>query len=283
MDYENEASQAGDVDGKHFSSHHIHKHKHKYEGGDDMDKVIDIQSLGRGGGGGLGGDGGGLGLIALLALLGRRGLGGDGDNGPSAGQVAFDSTILNGINGLTASVPTTGLQTQNALLGAIGAQSLGVQQGLSNVKDSIQAIGGANLAATSNVHTSVLTTGLQTQIAIGNDGDKTRALIQSINEANLQRMLSVAENALMDERHRSRSREVEVTVSQTVNQNQAQAQAQAQQQQQGFILNHICAMLAENTQISRAAATNSNLIFGNTGASTTGAQTATPTSTNVRT
>jgi hypothetical protein len=67
-----------------------------------------------------------------------------------------------------------------------------------------------------------------------------------------------------------------------VNQNQQQGQVQAQLQAQGFAMNAILRELCENTQLSRAVAANTNFIVGNTGASTTGAQTATPTSTNVK-
>lgn len=55
-------------------------------------------------------------------------------------------------------------------------------------------------------------------------------------------------------------------------------QAQAQQQQQAILLGNIWERL---NGMQNAIATNSNLIVGNTGATTTGAQTANPV--NVRT
>jgi len=67
-------------------------------------------------------------------------------------------------------------------------------------------------------------------------------------------------------------------VTQSVNQNQLQLQAQAQQQQQLILLGQIAAGLNTVTQLQHA--TNSNIIAGNTGATTTGAQSATQTAVN---
>lgn len=169
--------------------------------------------------------GGGLWPILLLLLLrGRGGFGGDGCDG----SPVFDQSILNGIVGLTSAVPTTALETQNAIQGAIAQLALAGQQGFSNLKDTVQNLSTIQLGAIKDVSASVVNQGLATQIAIGHDGDKTRALIQSVNQDNLQRQLTVAQNALLEERFDRRGREVEVNVSQNVNQQQAQAQQQLQ-------------------------------------------------------
>jgi hypothetical protein len=173
--------------------------------------------------------GGGLGLIALLALLGGRGFGrGDDKDCGEVGRVALTQSIMESVADIRAQVPQSALETANALQRAIGELALGTQQGLSNVKDSVQAIGALNLSATQGVAKDVATGTLQTIIAIGNDGDKTRALITNFNNENLQRQLTVAQNALLEDRFDRRSRDVEVNVSQNVNQQQAQLQAQAQ-------------------------------------------------------
>lgn len=204
-----------------------------------------------GGNGGLGilGGGGdsGLGLIALLALLGRRGFG-DGDNGCNPKDSVIEAAILNAVNGNTSAIPTSALETQAALTHAIGSLALGTQQGFANVKDSVQATSALNLAATHNVNQSVLVTGLQTQIAVGNDGDKTREAIAALSSkidantiSDLQRQLTVSQLSESEERNSRRIREVEVSVSQSVNQTQAQNQVQAQQQQQAQFLAGILA------------------------------------------
>lgn len=210
-----------------------------------MAQVIEDIVGGRGGFGFGGGDSG-IGIIALLALLGRRGgLGGEGDCG---GEGKFlDAAILNGVNALSASVPTTALETQAAINNSIANLALGVQQGFANVKDSVQANGTANLLATNASERTTLTSAAlnlaaikdsqyATAISIRDDGDKTRGLLALYHEGNLQRELGVAQSALAEERNHSRIREVEVSVNQSVNQTQAQGQVQTQQQQQFQLL-----------------------------------------------
>lgn len=244
--------------------------------------------------GGLGGGGfaaGALGFVAGAVLSGRgRGglLGGDGGGDGGCGQAAFDQTILNGVNGLTAAVPTVGLQTQIAINGSIGALALGTQQGLSNVKDAVQNIGGVNLAATGGVKDAV-----QSAFAILNQnileqGCQNRAVTLAATTQILQKL---DQNTIDDLRERTaraeRSIEVNalasrVEVNQTVNtttlQNQQQAQGQFQIQ---ALLDEVRACRREVAFVHQEArATNGNVIAGNTGAVTTGAQTSTPTNVN---
>lgn len=186
--------------------------------------------------------------IILLALLGRgRGglLGGDGGD---CGTAPINPAVLTALNNISSAIPTTALETQAAITNAIGALSLGTQQGFANVKDSVQATSALQLGAINNVGTAVQTGTLQTVIAIGNDGDKTRALIQSINDTNLNRELAVAQSALSEERSNRRIREVEVNVSQSVTQNQNQAQAQLQTQMQFQNLFGVLSNLANDLQ-----------------------------------
>jgi len=216
-----------------------------------MATILD-ESIGRGGYGmGFGGGDGGLGIIALLALLGRGGIGDRGrdcDGGAVNNANPFIAAILNDLNEISASIPASALETQAAISGQLGSLALGLQQGLSSLKDTVTNTATANLLATNQVGQQVATGTLQTVIAIGNDGDKTRAqgqeikdLINSVNTQNLNRELAVAEARLARNETDSRLREVEVNVNQTVNQQQVQAQAQAQQQQQAQFLAGILA------------------------------------------
>jgi hypothetical protein len=199
-----------------------------------------------GGNDGLGGIGGGLLLGAMLG----GGIGGFGGRDHGHHHVdrcndndlnPFVAAILSNLNQVSCAVPTTALETQGEILGALNTLALGVQQGFSSVKDSVQNAGTANLIATNSVGQAVQTSALQTVIAIGNDGDKTRAQIALYHEGDLQRQLAVAESALARRETDSRLREVEVNVNQTVNQQQVQAQAQLQQQQQAQFLAGILA------------------------------------------
>jgi hypothetical protein len=133
-------------------------------------------------------------------------------------------------------------------------------------------LGIANLGLQACQNTSAILT------AIRDDGDKTRTQASTINDATLNRIIVEQANALIelrnDQRHHQRQRETELTITQNVNQNQAQAQQQQQQQQQFLLLSNIASSLNGLTQIAHA--TNQNVIAGNTGAVTTGAQSANP-------
>lgn len=169
----------------------------------------------------------------LLLLLGRHGgvLGGGCEDGTvSPAHAALLQTLLEGQSDLKAAIPTAALETTNALQNAIAQLALGVQQSLANTKDSVQAAAALNLTATNGVAKDVATGTLQTQIAINNDGDKTRQLLIEFNTQNLQRELTVAQSALSEERIHRHSDSNKVEVTQNVNQQQAQAQFQQQQQ-----------------------------------------------------
>ena len=104
---------------------------------------------------------------------------------------------------------------------------------------------------------------------ITNDGDKTRALLVSQNEANLNRQLGEANAALIELRSENRlaerSRGIEINTNQTV----SQAQAQQQQQAQYGQLANLIWSLGQSIRNSDSAI--------NVGS---GTQTSTPTNTN---
>ena len=243
----------------------------------------------RGIGGGAALGAGAAGLLAGALLGGNGGLFG----GRNDGGFNRDSAPLNGTDGMaiigaignvkdvvgasTASVTAT-VTSGNQMLGEAICQGFAAsaaaelqqtimlsQQANANQIMLIQGIGA--------VAQGVADQGCRTREAICTDGTATRALITQLNTDNLNRLLTVADLDRRDEANRGRSREVEVNVSQVVNQAQAQAQQQQQQQQIVFTLANLAAQFGT---LQNAVATNSNLIIGNTGATTTGAQTANP-------
>lgn len=267
--------------------------KHKEEGSVIMEtpSIENVFKPGNGNGmDGMGLGGGALGLVALLSLLNRNGLGnGNWNDGNGAGAGAVNQITLGQIQGtlgdIKASVPLAEAQVQLALAGQ--AQQLmaqmnnNAQSTLSASADTrrdIASANAANIAQFGALAQTVNNGTYQVTSAVRDDGDKTRALITAQNEANLQRMLTVAENALLEQRAVNRSREVEVNVTQSVNQNQNQLQTQAQQQQQFLITNNLLNQLLSQAQIAQA--TNQSLIIGNSGDVRGGPQTANPT--NVR-
>lgn len=258
---------------------------------------------GYGGGYGCGdGFGGGIGGLLVGALLGRGGFGfGGGWGGPGwgggcgDGNRVLETAILQQLGNVQAAVPLTALQTQaqvaestgsinNTTLqqtlmlgGEIARSSLAAQQGFSNVKDSVQNSFAVLNTAVAGVNAAVNVGTLTTAIAIRDDGDKTRALISSIDRDNLSRQLTVAENTITELRlHQGRKDDQHaIEIQMTNNQNQNQLQFQAQAQGISF-LHH---GLAECNQLARA--TNQNVLVGNQGVTATGPQTANPTNVKV--
>lgn len=292
-------------------SHQHHKEKEMH-----IPEVNYFAGSGMGGAGaGLGaGLGGGLlGGILGGALLGNRGLIGGGVGGvvepcvtPMQLQTATGSIIdaqqntavLQGIGDIKAAVPLAEAQVQLALSQAqgqisnqIGTQSLAIAQGFGNTSQQISTAQAAVIAVGESVKDAVNITSAATQLAIANsvaqglqntnfivtqvrdDGDKTRALLVAQNENALRDANTALQIRLSETQAEGRARGTEVNVSQVVNQAQAQSQAQAQQQQLIVGFNQLCSHVMG---LQNAVATNSNLIIGNTGATTTGAQTANP-------
>jgi hypothetical protein len=236
--------------------------------------------------------------ILLLALLGgRKGgglLGGDGDCGTAVGvtpaQAAILQTLLEGQSSLRAEVPTTALQTQNALEQVLASLALGTQQGFANTGDKVQSVGALQLTATTGVKDAVQSAFSVLNQNILDQGCKGREATQASTTAILSRIDRQEIDTLRHERDRFERQteinslrsqvEVNQTVNTTTNQAQAQAQAQFQIQDVNNVLRRICDQLADVHQTARA--TNANIIAGNQGAVVTGPQTSTPTNVNAR-
>lgn len=166
-------------------------------------------------------------------------------------------------------VQTEKTATDNALAVALGQRDLTNQLFGAESRTSMTAT--HNFAATA---AQIAENKYVLATAIKADGDLTRALINEINNDELNRRLVIAQNELIelrgDSRGRDRARETEVNVTQVVNQNQAQQQ----QQQQFQVTNDLLRSLVTHAQIAQA--TNQNMIIGNTGFTSTGTQTANP-------
>lgn len=275
-----------------------------------------VSGAGAGLGAGLGG--GILGGILGGALIGGNGLGGlGGRNGigevvtpallaaslANVTETQNNTSVMQTLGAIQGSIPLAEGQVQLALAGAqsdltglINNANIANLQGQflinKNVSDTtaqiiatevatqdvVQNGNAAIQASLTNIATGIVQNTYAVTSAVRDDGDKTRALLIAQNDALLNRQLAVAESALLEQRAIGRTRETEVNVTQTVTQVQAQAQAQQQQQQQLILLSQLVGIVGG---LQNAVATNSNLIVGNTGATTTGAQTANPV--NVRT
>jgi len=260
--------------------------------------LIAALTANRGGGDGLGFGGMGMGGLLVGALLGSNGglFGGNRNNvegvvTPTMLSSSLDGVMANSNNTaiqtklgtIEAAIPYNEAQMQLALagstasiLGAAQQNALSIANGVANtnqsinnaiatslesqnrLKDNITSTGAANLAATNQVGNQVQQNAFILAQAITNDGERTLALITSQYEANLQRELTVAQNALTEQRNAARVREVEVNVTNNATATAQQSQAQYQQQQQLQLLvqqNALISNLANDIQMVRQGQT----------------------------
>lgn len=239
-----------------------------------------------GGMGGAVGGGLGAGLVGGLlgtALFGRNGLNGL-DGGGAAVAVNNDMAIMQTLGDIKAAVPLAEAQVQLALAGAqmdinssiqsanastIGAVSALSSSLMSNLNMQTQmnqkgfadnaaatvAQGNANLLATKDAATQALQSSWLLNQAITADGDKTRALIQSIDKTNDSRTITALANEVAELRNEGRLTAAtgNITISNTNTANAVAQQQQAQQQQQQLttLLAHVNALYAQNQHIQQ--------------------------------
>jgi len=252
-----------------------------------QDTPSGLNFLGGAGDSGLGG--GLLGGVILGALLGNGGLGGLGrapvaEAALVANVATKEDLILQTLGDVKASIPFNEAQVQLAL-----AQAVSQINGQANINTlSIQnAQTAAALAAATNaaliardvaaVDTNVDRQSAAIQVAVNTSERNILDAINSNRIRDLEQQLTVSQ--LRESENRAVIREQEnshnVTVTQINNQNQNQLQFQRQEQSINTLLSCITGL---SGQVARA--TNANLIVGNTGATTTGPQTANPVNVN---
>lgn len=222
------------------------------------------------GGDGFGFGGGGGGLL-LGALLGR-GLFNHGDghnNGGNAERAVFDAAILGKLGTLEGSVPLVGAQTQTSIATSTGLINTNALQIALGQSQQATALALAAQAQISGVKDAVQASSYATLLAVRDDGDKTRSLIQSSESATLNRQLGVLETTLLLERQRNSS--LADTHSLVIQNTNTATAMQQQQQQQGFQVSRLFDMMHCCDQNIRA--TNQAINIGS------GAQVATPTNT----
>ena len=236
---------------------------------------------------GSGGVGGGISAFGLLGVVGIDSLAGRRGNEANSNSVVETWALNNainsnglavqaGINTITSAIDSQSLSNATAA----GQYALAAQQGFSGVKDSVQTLATALSVAIGNVNQNVL---LASKDALAATAASTSTILQAIasnTEAELRQKLTVAQLEASEERSRRSHDAISFKIdnSNTVNQSQQQAQMQFQLQQQGALLNSMYPLAVGTFQ--HAQATNANIIAGNSGAVTTGAQTSTPTNVN---
>lgn len=254
------------------------------------------------------GFGGGMGALLALALLGRNnglGWGNDFNRGgiaegcvtPSnlSAQLAGvtdtlqNTTVMQSLGDIKASVPLAESQTQLAIAGAQSditqqnqAQTLALSgqlfsgqlanlAGFSSTKDAVDSLSTQVAIGQGVTNTNIERLGWQLSQAVSNDGERTRALITNNRIAELEQQLTVAQLNEREERANAARitdrNNIEISMNAIQNQNQLQTQ---QQQQQIANLTACIHGLVQQT------ATNQQLIIGNSGVTSGGAQTSSP-------
>jgi hypothetical protein len=152
----------------------------------------------------------------------------------------------------TLNAEIANLQGQAAINATIASSAGAIEQAISNSTASSLATTNAlaSQAAVNAAAATVATLESRFDLAqvVSNDGDKTRALIQNIETASLNRQITVAQNEIAELRHRDAVTSSGVSVTNNINQTaSANANAVAQQQIVG-LLGQVATSLQHNTQ-----------------------------------
>ena len=226
--------------------------------------------------GGLGIGGGVLGAVLVGALLPRL----LGDQNGTAAAIAAEKTLstadvqsivtgaqnsqtLGNVAGeiwkaegqvqaaLQAATNAAQISTLNAEIANLQGQGL-LTKSISDAAAMNATQHGLVIQATQDAATNLLAATnngfYATAQVVNNDGEKTRALIQGIATADLNRQIVVAQNEATELRHDGRVRDSGVNVTNNINQTAtAQANAVAQQQIVG-LLGQVATAIQHNTQ-----------------------------------
>lgn len=184
----------------------------------------------------------------------------EGEIWKAEGQVqAALQASTNAAQTATLQAEIANLQGQGIVVKAVteGAAAIALQggQGIATtlaasgeVTKAVSAGTAATAAGFGVVNTNIANQTMATIQAITNDGDKTRALIQNIETASLNRQITVAQNEVAELRHAGRVTDSGINVTNNINQNAtAQANATVQQQIVG-LLGQVAAAIQHNTQ-----------------------------------
>lgn len=248
----------------HKSIHDKLSHiKSKLKESSTMSEPVNIFQSPQNGGfhdGMFGGGGGLLGGLLFGSLLTNRGIFGNQGMGYDANNSNAHLTTANTLGDIKAQIPLTACQTQMEI-NSVGSNLQGqITASTNDINGNITSFNLANAARASELNTNVLTTSAATQALVAqmayatatqvrDDGDKTRALIQSIDSANLNRQLGVAQNEALELRQELNRQRDAAGIQITMNNNQNQNNLQMQQQQQQ--INQLTAMFFAEAQNNR--------------------------------
>jgi len=177
-------------------------------------------------------------------------------------RTSTDSATQNAL--ITSAVNQTGWEGVNATTTAAANVIASATANTASLLATTNALATQAATNAADATLGVLQAKYDTLIAIGNDGDKTRALIEGISTASLNRQIIVADNRIAELLGDKNTATSGINVTTTVN--QAQAQSQAQQQQ--IVTNQLLSSLVGEMQVAKQNIVNLGTMVGNSQAAT---------------
>lgn len=218
-------------------------------------------------------------LLLLFARGGFGGIGGGGCGadgcaaGPGPAQAAILQSLMDNLSDLRAQIPTTALETQNAIQQALSQLALGMQQGFAGIKDSVQ---NSLLALSQNLaslNQNMSSQGCQTREWVTQDGEKTRAYLVArfsqedatkIAEQNA-RIVALETRCDSDRRHADQTLVITNTNNAIANQQQQQQQSESDRRHRELLAE--LRFIAVGNQVQLARNVNDTINFGTMAAS----------------
>jgi len=168
-----------------------------------------------------------------------------------AAQMDLNSAIVNGTGSTIAAIGSG----NSTIMNNLNTQTQMNQKGFSDNAATTVAAGNANILATKDAAAASQAQTYALAQSIVSDGDKTRALIQSIDKANDSRLITDLANQVTELRNEGRLNAVQgnITISNTntANAQQIQSQQQQQQQQLAVLAANIAALYQQNQHIQQ--------------------------------
>lgn len=166
-------------------------------------------------------------------------------------QADINGNINNSNMGLTNALNTQSLATANNF----ASLNTNLSSSLSNITATVNATAAANLAATKEASILAERNAWALSQSITSDGDKTRALIQSIDKTNDSRTITTLANEISDLKNHANlataAGNITISNTNTATAMQQQAQQQAQQQQIAVLTSQIYGLIQQNQNIQQ--------------------------------
>jgi len=185
---------------------------------------------------------------------------GEASTAEQIGTLNSEIANLQGQSGILAAVNEVKFTTANEVASGAAAVVANANMNASSALATTNALAASLAAGHAAIQAGIADSKYATLVAINADGDQTRALIQSINNADLNRQITVADNRIAELLGDRRTVDSGVTVTNNINQNQLQQQ----QQQQFTNINTSLACLAAELQRNTQSTVNLGTMVGTT-------------------